>query len=133
MKVLHGLDAERKNAIERASGAFIWRSNDSTRVFLSGNAAAIARARTALDAVVVPAATISVAEVCHGVAFERAATYVASMIGYSGDGVIDIQNSTGAMIWASKDGARVFVSGADPAAVRRARAVLVVDMIAKSA
>ena len=102
-------------------------------MFLSGNAAAIARARTALDAVVVPAATISVAAVCHGVAFERAATYVASMIGYSGAGVIDIQNSTGATIWASKDGARVFVSGADPAAVRRARAVLVVDMMAKSA
>jgi hypothetical protein len=55
------------------------------------------------------------------------------MIGYSGAGVIDIENSTGATIWVSKDCARVFVSGADPAAVRRARAVLVADMMDKSA
>ncbi len=133
MKVLYGRDAERIIAITRASGAFIWMSNDSARVFLSGNAAAIARARTALDAVVVPTATISVADVCHGVDFERVARYVASMIGYSGAIVLDIENSTGANIWASQDGARVFVSGADPAAVRRARAVLIMDMMAKSA
>jgi hypothetical protein len=123
MKVLHGRDGERKNAIERASGAFIWQSNDSTRVFLSGNAAEIARARTALDAVVIPAATIDVAAHWGGLmtAVGLSADECLRLIyGARASRLVSLQRATGCAIWASKDGSRVFLSG-DAAAVARGR------------
>ena len=123
MKMLHGPGAERLHTIERASGAFIWQSNDSARLFLSGNPAAIARACTALDAVVKPAATIDVAALWAGLmtaAGFSAHECVWLIYGARASRLVSLQRATGCAIWASKDGSRVFLSG-DAAAVARGR------------
>ncbi len=127
MKVLHGNDAERLRTIERASGAFIWQSNDSTRVFLSGNPAAIARAHTALDAAVVPAAAIDVAAHWGGLISDGVHASNKDLMkvlhGNDAERLLTITRASGAVIWQSNDSTRVFLSG-NAAAIARARTAL---------
>ncbi len=50
VRALIGVRGERLEAVERSSGAVAWVARDRTRLFLSGDAPAIARARAALVA-----------------------------------------------------------------------------------
>ncbi len=123
MMVLHSIGSARKNAVESASGAFVWKSKDGLRLFLSGDAAAVARARPALDAIVVPAATIDVVAHWGGLIVAAASTgdLMKALYGTDGDRKIAIERASGANIWKSKDATLLFLTG-DAAAIARARA-----------
>ena len=135
MKVMYGAGAERLQAIERASGAFIWASKDSARLFLSGDAPAIARARAAIDALVTPAVTIDIAAqwgalIADGTHASKDAI-IAVLYGARAERVTVIQQSSGAAVWRSRDGARLLLSGDAPgvAAARAALDALVVPAV----
>jgi hypothetical protein len=135
MKVLYGAGAERLQAIERASGASIWASKERARLFLSGDAPAVARARAAMDALVTPAVTIDIAAqwgalIADGTHASKDAI-IAVLYGARDERVTVIQQSSGAAVWRSRDGARLLLSGDAPgvAAARAALDALVVPAV----
>jgi NADPH-dependent ferric siderophore reductase len=130
---LIGHNAEKLIALGRASGAAIWAARDNSRLFIAGEPAAVARAREAVERVVVPGATIDVAAEWGTLVSDAGHTslvaFTSRLLGRGGARVAGIQRETGAVIWVSGDARRLFVSG-EPEAVRRARAKLLIDLIA---
>jgi rRNA processing protein Krr1/Pno1 len=119
--------AERLRTIERSSGAVVWLSKDHARVFVAGDAGAVAAARQALHYAVVPAATIDVAAVFgHLIAAGVHASMsecIRRLFGPGAARLRAVERASGASIVVAKDAARVFVCG-EPAAVPRARAAI---------
>ncbi len=126
-KVLHGIGGERIAAIQRTTGTAIWAPPDGSRLFISGDAAAVAAARAALDASVSPTATIDAAARWGALVAEGAHASLNALMkqlhGLAALRLRAVKRSCGVAIWQSPDGARLFLSG-EPAAVARAHAAL---------
>lgn len=127
MRHIMGPRRERAHAIEVSTGAVVWTSNDDTRVFLAGDAAAIARGRAALDTLIVPARTIDAGVewarlIADGVHDSTEAVW-RHLIGPRGERVRQLEAASGAVIWSTDDRSRVFLAGS-PDGVTRARSVM---------
>lgn len=123
----------RRAAVLRAAvpGAHMRVSSDGARVFLMGPAGAVAAARAALEALIVPALTVHVSSawghlVEYG-AFESAGAIVAALEGGGGALLREVEVVSGALVSVSGarggGGSRLHVFGG-PAAAARARAEL---------
>ncbi len=127
-RVLVGHEGETVRAIARASGASVRVDAATGDVRLGGTPAEVAAARAAIARVLTPGATIDVAAEWGGLiargAHASPAALVSFVIGRHGETVARLQRaSRGGVVWASRDGSRLYVSG-DPAAVARARGAL---------
>jgi rRNA processing protein Krr1/Pno1 len=126
---LIGVGGARATAIERSSGSVVWwsRGDSNARVFISGDPLAVDAARTAMEALVQPAATIDagarwghlVAAGVHG-SVEDCVKFI---VGARAARLQAIAQRTGGVVWVSKDCRRVFVSGEGPAVVRARAAI----------
>jgi hypothetical protein len=115
--------------IGHATGAAIWSCRESSRVFISGDAAQIRAARRAVDAAVTPAV--------HGGTIDAATAWAGAIAGggygsacgavrhviISGADALRGLRGGGALVWAAPDAARLFIAG-DPRSVGRARHVI---------
>jgi rRNA processing protein Krr1/Pno1 len=132
-------------AIERASGArAVWTSTDRGRVFISGDADAVARARAGMDAAVTPAATIDMAALWDAAAAPDGGSgagaaagrlslseFATRFVGRGGYAISDLEKETGTRIWLSGARTRVQISG-EPAAVKAARARVTMQLMEAS-
>ncbi len=114
LKMLVGEGGRTVRAIERASGAAV-ATDRATAVTLRGAPGAVARARAALGAVLVPAATIDVAGewgplVAEGV-YASAEACTRHLLGPRSGRLRAVEATTGARVWASVDGRHIYISG----------------------
>lgn len=128
VRQLMGVGASRLHAVERASGAMVWSSADSARVFIVGEPPAIRRARSGLDRLLVPAATIDIGArwgglIADGVFASPGAVAGQILGGPAAEGLRALEAASGAVVWVARDNSRVFVAG-EPAACKRAYAAL---------
>jgi hypothetical protein len=135
LHILNGPHGARRAAIQRACGVTMHNSDDFARVYIAGRGSALAAARAAVAAVVVPVHTIDVAGVSGGAvsAWVWAAAPGGGVSAGAGGALSEFRTSPAACVWHSVDGARVYVSGTEPAAVARAHAAVLADIRARAA
>jgi rRNA processing protein Krr1/Pno1 len=125
---LSGPGGERLRSLQAATGAAVWLSPDRARVFISGGATEVARARAAIAEACLPAASIDVGaeygRLIDGGVHASAAAAVSQLIGPGGERLAALQRATRAAVWVSRAGASTVHIAGPPGAVAAARALL---------